>query len=106
MSDKYFAVDKGTLQTGWDRRHNAAMISPKGVEVGIVAMLNGLEAYIEDYEQRFEGSIFHDSVLGADGIVQIAKGIRVLLNGELGRLDAGTIDTRLCEVLKACGELV
>lgn len=101
----YEAIDKGALKTGWDTRHNEAFRNPKGVEIAIVSLLQGLEKYIQVHGERYRSEVADDGVLG-DGVADIAKGIRTLLNGELGRLDAGTIDGRLCHILKACGELV
>lgn len=101
----YKAVDRSTLQTGWDKRHNVALDQPQGPEVAIVTLLLGLETYIVSHKARYDSDVWDDGVL-AYGVVDIVKGIRTLLNGETGRLDCGTIDGRMCELLKLCGELV
>lgn len=99
----YQAVDKGVLKTGWDERHNSALSNPKGPEIPITTLLLGLEDYMHSYSVRFNTEIYEDGVLG-DGVIDIVKGIRTLLNGETGRLDCGTIDARLVEILRKCGE--
>lgn len=89
----------------WRIRHNQAVRHPEGFEFAICYLLEGLEAYSKTHKQRYGSDVGHDGVL-ADGIADIAKGIRTLLNGELGRLDAGTLDGYLVRVLVDCGELV
>jgi hypothetical protein len=99
----YEAHDRGTAKTGWDVRHNMALVSPKGPEIGIVRLLSGLEDYMASHAARYDDEVYQDGVL-ADGVAAIARGIRILLNGNIGRLDSGTIDERLCIILQRCGE--
>lgn len=100
----YIAKDKGGLKTGWDKRHNEALENPLFFERAVVSMLTGLEMYIHDHQERYEDEVFNDGVLSRY-IVDVANGIRGLLNGETGRLDCGTIDARLVEILKKCRRL-
>lgn len=102
----YVAIDKGELKTGWDVRHNQALENPKGAEIPIVKLLEGLEEYVYQYANMFKDRVYDDYVLGTDGVQQIVVALRVLLTGELGRLDAGTIDRVLVEHLKLFGVAV
>ena len=66
-------------------------------------LLVGASAQYADYHQRrYESRIGDDGVLG-DPWADILKSARVLLNGECGRLDCGTVDGLICEMLEAEG---
>ncbi len=65
-------------------------------------MLEGLEQYRNTHQEQYGTPIEQDYVL-SEGVKDIAQGIRVLLNGEHGRLDAGTIDGYLVALLTKCG---
>lgn len=86
----------------WAERHAAAMHSPKGCEFGVVTMLRGWLEYGEQHRNRYESGIGEDGVLGKEWAA-IGAALRGLLNGELGRLDAGTLDKLLCHTLEAEG---
>lgn len=102
---RYLAKDTSKRQTGWDKRHNEALVNPKGFEIGIVGLLVGLEEYIEQHQTRYDSALIDDYVLNK-GLVKIIEGLRVFLNGEIGRLDAGTLDKVFVEILMACGQEV
>jgi hypothetical protein len=75
-----------------------------GFEIGIVFGLKALVGYADAYDQTY-GS---DSTLGLDGVLgegwlDMARGWRALLNGELGRLDGGALDSALCDLVKWAG---
>lgn len=90
----------------WRVKHNEALVNPQhGFETAILMLLDGVEEYRFRYNLRFESHVEDDGVLG-DGLAEIVKGIRTLLNGEIGRLDAGTIDGYLVNILRKCGETV
>jgi len=55
-------------------------------------MLRGWIQYAEEHQKQYESTIGEDGVLGP-AWAQIGDGIRQLLNGDLGRLDAGTLDS-------------
>lgn len=82
---------------GWDTRHNSALHLGNGAAISsthegaIVNMLRGWENYAKAHKVRFESPIGNDYVLGP-AWQEIGQGIRTLLNGELGRLDGGTLD--------------
>lgn len=90
------------MNTQWKERHISAMTAPHGVERPIVEMLNGWSRYAVAYRQRYESEIGTDSVLG-HAWLNVAKGIHEMLNGEIGRLDAGTLDSVIRAELQVCG---
>lgn len=87
----------------WQRRHNEAIQSPEGFEVGMVALAKFIRRYSAEHEARYERKIGDDYVLGP-AFIDIVRGFRTLLNGECGRLDCGTLDGFACEILKENGE--
>jgi hypothetical protein len=76
---------------GWASRHMAAIRCPLVNEAPILGMLRMLADYADAHCRRYEAPIAHDGMLGAAWL-DMLRGARVLLNGELGRLDAGTLD--------------
>jgi hypothetical protein len=104
------ARDHGINKTGWDVRHNgalgvalgASMAIPKAQETAVAQMLRAWETYAAAHNARFESAIGEDYVLGP-AWEQIGLGIRALLNGELGRLDGGTLDRFILDTLKENG---
>ena len=75
----------------WKARHEQAMLRPRGFERPIVGMLRVLSEYAALHQQRYEWPIGEDSVLGEQWR-RMASALLVLLNGETGRLDCGTLD--------------
>ena len=74
-----------------------------GQEVPIVKMLRGWLLYADIYAKTYEGTgIGEDGLLG-DAWQDVGKALRVLLCGTIGRLDAGTVDALICNVLKEEG---
>jgi len=58
--------------------------------------------YADSHQERFESTIGDDQFLGPEW-AKIGAALRELLNGELGRLDGGTLDGVLYDTLKAEG---
>lgn len=87
----------------WRVKHNEAVRNPAGFEVAIMGLLLGLETYRVEHALHYAANVGDDGVL-CEGVIDIAKGIRTLLNGEIGRLDGGTIDGYLVGLLRECGE--
>lgn len=86
------------MTTDWKRRHEEAFSHPRGgFEPALVDLYNGLQQYAEAYHDRFESEIGDDGVLGPEWVA-IARGIIGLLNGDTGRLDAGTLDKWIREL--------
>ena len=90
----------------WKERHAQAWVNPKpGFEQALVGLTKAISIYAQAYEEEFEeedtsqSTIHHDGVLGP-AFIDIVEGIRTLLNGPTGmRLDAGTIDSLLYNLL-------
>lgn len=81
-------------------RHCAAWREPSSrAESAIVGMVNAAADYADQHEAKFETKIGDDGVLGPHWQA-IVNGIRGLLDGECGRLDCGTVNSLLCEMLR------
>lgn len=62
-------------------------------------ILAAVERYAAAYTRKFNDyKIGDDAVLGGDGILEILRGARVLLNGPLSQWDGGTLDRRILEI--------
>ena len=83
-------------------RHNHAMTDPDGIESPIINLLKVLDTYEREHSSRYDSAIANDYILGAAWL-EIAKSARTLLNGELGRLDAGTLDGILLDMIVTAG---
>ena len=83
-------------------QHQKAITAPRGPEVGVVSLLRGWLQYADTHKARYDSGIGEDYVLGEDwrkmGFCLIG-----LLNGELGRLDGGSLDSLIRDTLKAEG---
>ena len=89
--------------TTWKERHTDALVTPyPGVESALVNILRALDHYDRYYSSRFGSAIANDYILGAAWL-EIAKAARTLLNGELGRFDAGTLDKMILAHVEDAG---
>jgi len=86
----------------WKRRHEEALLHPHGPEAPIVEMVRGWRHYATTYAERYECPISTDYVLGP-AWASIGGALRILLNGELGRLDGGSLDGLICDALRGAG---
>jgi hypothetical protein len=89
----------------WRERHNAAILRPIDNEAPIVSIMFALDHYIsqaEDWNGVEEGG-WRDYILGGQGIGPMIDATRTLLNGDLGRLDGGTLDAHLCALADRIG---
>jgi hypothetical protein len=93
---------------GWENRHENAVIgsdlgrNANKHEDSIVKMLRGWEKYAQAHRLRFESPIGEDYVLGV-AWQEIGEALRTLLNGELGRLDGGTVDGFILDTMAENG---
>ena len=97
-------------KTGWKQRHLMAMAEPLGtlqgnqvagvhaLERAYVLMLRGWLEYADAHRSATGSKIGDDHVLG-DEWFKIGEALRGLLNGDLGRLDGGTLDTIIADNL-------
>jgi len=61
----------------------------------ISALIDATEKYVDAYALEFGQPVGHDGVLGDDGVVDILRGIYVLLSGPRGTHDGGKLSSRL-----------
>ena len=86
----------------WKVRHVAACESPRaGHEQAMVTLAEGIRAYVQAMQDAYGSP--HDGVLVPQGLAPILAGFIGLLNGELGRLDAGTCWSWADEIAKLVG---
>lgn len=95
------AVEKGTIQNGWQQRHNDAVIVP-GTREAILPLLKAWARYAEAHKRM------HASPIGEDGYAapyfeEIAHGINGLLSMDIGRLDGGTLSSFILDTLEENG---
>lgn len=94
---------KGADTTGWKARHKSALIFPNATERPIVHLLQAWESYAIEYKRHYE-----DALLGSDYVLgaawkDIGASLRTMLNGELGRLDGGTLDSFILSTMTEHG---
>jgi hypothetical protein len=89
---------KSTGQNQWGASHVAAWNKPHPV----ASMVRSLAKYADDYAERYESTLGSDYVLGKAWL-EMAKGTLTLLNGELGGLDGGTMDSLIRDMMRAAG---
>jgi len=75
----------------WAERHLAAWRNPEGFEVALKNLILGLNQYGRSMRVEFATLAREDNFLGP-AFLEIARSILVLLNGELGRFDGGSLD--------------
>ena len=88
--------------TGWRTRHVSAIVAPVKAERPIVHMLKAWLEYADTHEAAYETRIGDDYVLGPQWAA-IGGAMLALLNGDLGRLDGGTLDGIIRDTLSAEG---
>lgn len=92
---RYDWIEPRFAREAWGRRHIDALYVPQGApnssEQAIVEGLRAWINYAHNHQARFEQGIGTDGVLGP-AWAQWGAALRTLLNGDLGRLDGGTLD--------------
>lgn len=87
----------------WGYRHWLAFQSPKrNSEAAIVGLMQAAANYADLHLASYGSKIGDDGVLG-EHWADIVRGILGLLNGDCGRLDCGTLDGTLRDMLAAEG---
>ena len=82
---------------GWKRRHlNACRIQP------IAMTLSAMHHYAIVHSERYGSRLADDYVLGP-AFLEVLKGLRVMLNGECGNLDCGTVDGAIYKLATLAG---
>lgn len=85
-----------------DPHEKASDPNPLHFERGLLHMIRGLACYAGAHARQYESPIADDGVIG-EAWLDALKGVRALLNGELGRLDGGALDHAIVELHKAAG---
>jgi len=91
-----------TWGQSWQYRHKIALAQPNEIEAPIVNLLTVLDSYDRQHVTRFGSAVANDYILGAAWL-EIAKAARTLLNGDLGRLDAGSLDKTILDLVETAG---
>lgn len=84
-----------------DASHSAAVLPTSPGERTIVAYCRAIQTHLESVEADEDGK-WRDWVLGPC-LGQIIDALRGLLDGDIGRLDAGTVDAWLCDTAHQIG---
>lgn len=97
-------VDKANRKpSDWRTQHGIAYATPnRGHERALVHLVQGLHEYARAHCARYESDVGGDGVLGP-AFLDIARGVIALLNGESGRLDCGTLDSEIRDLLARSG---
>lgn len=104
MSNEYLIRHLRAMQeTRIERaRHTTTDPTKLELEAALVAMTKAWLMYARAHGTRYESAIGQDGVLG-EYWNDIGIALRGLLNGETGRLDAGTMDGDLVRALREVG---
>lgn len=76
----------------WRELHDKAMRYPNRTEKPIVRLYEAINLYLEATD--WDGEWFLDQY-----VASLLEGFRGLLNGPIGRLDAGTLDGWVCDAM-------
>ena len=99
--ERLFERPKYSNASGWVDQHMQAVSQPRaGLEKTFIEMLSGWLGYADAHSQEYSSSIGEDGVLGAQW-AQIGAALRSLLNGDMGRLDCGTLDSLIAKTLES-----
>ena len=93
----------------WTERHNMAMTFPRpGGERLIARLMQAMALSVETYRANV-GLMHDDGVLGEgieyirEAVLALGNAVLILLNGDTGRIDPGTIDAEVREYVRAVG---
>ena len=102
VADRAYA--RNTDQTGWARGNFTAATFPSTpYEIAIVALCEGIQRYVDAYAQTNNPEDSEMDYLTGDWVGNVIEGVRGMLNGDLGRLDGGTVDAWLLYVAEEIG---
>ena len=87
----------------WKARHDAAMARPRpGFELALVNLIGALQEYSDAHYEAYRSHLADDYVMG-DEWITIARSTIGLLTGEHGRLDGGSLDSRIRDIAERAG---
>ncbi len=87
-------------QEHWKSEHVSAVHFPEGFERPIVRLWAAWTDYAQEYQRRYEQPIQEDYILG-DAWQALGQNLLRLLDGNIGRLDAGTLESIVTENLQS-----
>ena len=87
----------------WKRQHQAAFRNPRGIERGLLQLIQGMSDYAAAYHTEYPDSTLGDDGILGEGFADIVRGTLTLLNGSLGRLDGGSLDASIREIAAGAG---
>ena len=90
------------MTAGWQREHWLALYEPQGVEAGIVGLLRAWASYADNHREIYDRPLGDRLALGPPWEA-IGHQLLRLLDGNLGRLDYGELETFILERLEAEG---
>jgi hypothetical protein len=91
------------MDNGRKVRHDAAMTRPRpGFELALVNFIGALQEYSDAHYETYKSHLADDYVIG-DEWQTIAKSVIGLLTGEHGRLDGGSLDSRIRDIAERAG---
>ncbi len=85
-------------QEHWKSEHVSAVHFPEGFERPIVKLWTAWTDYAMEYQRRYEQDIWEDYILG-DAWRELGQNLLRLLDGDIGRLDAGIRESVITENL-------
>lgn len=86
----------------WEFGNASADHGPKRTEAIIRDQIIAWARYGEQHRMVYRQDIGKDGVLGI-GFKAIGQAIRILLQGQTGRLDQGTLDKLVLNIAESCG---
>ena len=102
VADRAYA--RNLDQTGWARGNFTAATFPSTpYEEAIVMLCDGINWYVNAYAKVQGQDDSEMDYLTGDWVGTVIDGVRGMLNGDLGRLDGGTVDAWLLYVAEQIG---
>lgn len=96
-------VDMAKIDRAVRARHDEAMRNPQpGFEHAVVTLYRGLAEYADANQKRYGDKIGDDGVLG-EYWHWLGEALIGLLNGETGRLDCGTLERQIRDLIETGG---
>lgn len=83
---------------GWRERHASAIATPRYPEAAVIHLFSALDEYACAHNRRWDSLIGQDFVLGPVWETMVTN-LKELLNGETGRLNCGTVESAIRQLM-------